>query len=88
MDESIWQSHSFKLPVKRSRPITPALEDQPTMAWNDFGDSTGGDFQYSYEDFESDMTSDWTNVPHSVDEADLGRKDPKPQMRTGCIPCL
>lgn len=89
MDEASWEGRSFQLPIKRSRPITPIEENQDFGGWTNGVNITFNDMGYDYE-ITRELSASWASAPQMEKFKPAGSDGAKtrPQMRTGCIPCL
>lgn len=89
MDDVAWEGRSFNLPVKRSRPVTPAQDDQNFEEWIDIANNSYNDVPYDYE-VARDFPASWAAAPQMdpSEQNSFGGVESRPQMRTGCIPCL
>lgn len=87
MSEGRWGYQSFNLPVKRPKPISPFDDSSFYDLWNNFDNRSGVTSAPTYGFVYDEAASSEASAKTADDTVPLSR-DSKPQMQTGCVPCL
>lgn len=87
MSEDRWGYQTFNIPVKRARPRSPIDDSQIFDLWNDYG-YRSNDTSAQPSGFVYDTEASWNAPSKTIDKNNEDVRGSKPQMQTGCIPCL